>query len=109
MLYEILLYDGFDELDALGPWEILSGVATVSDDVETALVSLAGERPVAASHGAVVRAQRALSAAPDVLVLPGGGWNDRAAVGPGPRPAVARCRRSSYERRGTVWRAAVGV
>ena len=30
---EILLFDGFDELDAMGPWEVLAGLASVRDDV----------------------------------------------------------------------------
>jgi putative intracellular protease/amidase len=47
MRYEILLNDGFDELDALGPWEILSGLAKDNGDLEAALVSLDGER----AHG----------------------------------------------------------
>jgi putative intracellular protease/amidase len=81
MRYEILLYDGFDELDALGPWEILSRLAKDNGDVEAALVSLDGERAVPASYGAVVRAQAAPSPAPDVLIVPGGGWNDRAPRG----------------------------
>jgi hypothetical protein len=46
MRYEILLYDGFDELD-LGSWEILSGLAKDNGDLEAALVSLDGER----AHG----------------------------------------------------------
>ena len=78
---EILLFDGFDELDALGPWEVLAGVAAVRDDVTARLVSLEGAREVRADHGAVVHAHGALSARPDVLVVPGGGWFDRGGDG----------------------------
>lgn len=78
---EILLFDGFDELDAFGPWEVLAGLAAVRDDVSAALVTLEGAREVPADHGAVVRAQAALSERPDVLVVPGGGWFDRGPVG----------------------------
>ena len=74
---EILLFDGFDELDAMGPWEVLAGVAAVRDDVTARLVTLEGAREVRADHGAVVRAHGALSERPDVLLVPGGGWFDR--------------------------------
>ena len=74
---EILLFDGFDELDALGPWEVLAGVSAVRDDVTARLVTLEGAREVRADHGAVVRAHGPLSRRPDVLVVPGGGWFDR--------------------------------
>ena len=78
---EILLFDGFDELDAMGPWEVLAGLSAVRDDVTARLVTLEGARPVTADHGAVVTAQGALSQRPDVLIVPGGGWMDRAADG----------------------------
>jgi transcriptional regulator GlxA family with amidase domain len=78
---EILLFDGFDELDAMGPWEILSGLAAVRDDVEARFVTLEGARAVRASHGSVVGAHQALSERPDLLVIPGGGWMDQAPEG----------------------------
>jgi transcriptional regulator GlxA family with amidase domain len=74
---EILLFDGFDELDAMGPWEVLAGLSAVRDDVDARLVTLEGARDVRADHGAVIRAQAALSDRPDVLIVPGGGWFDR--------------------------------
>jgi transcriptional regulator GlxA family with amidase domain len=78
---EILLFDGFDELDAFGPWEILSGAAQVVEDFEARFVTLEGAREVRADHGAVVRAHGALSERPDLLVIPGGGWFDRTPEG----------------------------
>ena len=77
MNVEILLFDGFDELDALGPWEVFAGVAAVRDDVTASLVTLEGAREVRADHGLVVRAHGALSERPDLLLVPGGGWFDR--------------------------------
>jgi transcriptional regulator GlxA family with amidase domain len=78
---EILLFDGFDELDAMGPWEILAGLAAVRDDVEARFVTLEGARAVRASHGSMVGAHDALSERPDLLIVPGGGWMDRAPEG----------------------------
>src|SRR5918997_1507374 len=71
---EILLFDGFDELDVFGPFEVLASVGA-------RLVTLDGAREVRSDRGIVVRAQAALSDAPDVLVVPGGGWLDRAPQG----------------------------
>jgi transcriptional regulator GlxA family with amidase domain len=98
MRCEILLYDGFDELDALAPWEVLSDIGRVRDDVDVALVSLDGNAPVRASHGAVITPHRALSEHVDLLVVPGGGWNDRSRSGAwseverGVLPAAIRAR-----------------
>jgi transcriptional regulator GlxA family with amidase domain len=72
---EILLFDGFDELDVFGPFEGLA------DSIDTALVTLEGARDVTSARGLVVRAQRALSERPDLLLVPGGGWLDRAPEG----------------------------
>jgi transcriptional regulator GlxA family with amidase domain len=81
MRCEVLLYDGFDELDALAPWEVLSDVARARDDVDAALVTFEGDAPVRASHGALITPDRALSEQVDLLVVPGGGWNDRSRSG----------------------------
>jgi transcriptional regulator GlxA family with amidase domain len=81
MRIEVLLYPGFDELDALAPWEVLSLLTRGRDDVDAALVSLDGEALVRGSHGVVVAPHRALSERVDVLVVPGGGWNDRSEQG----------------------------
>lgn len=72
---EILLFDGFDELDVFGPFEGLAGSLAV------ALVTLEGARDVVSDRGIVMRAQRALSERPDLLLVPGGGWLDRAPEG----------------------------
>lgn len=81
MNVEILLYDGFDELDALGPWEVLSEIARARDGVDAALVTLEPAREVLASHGTVVHSQRALAETPDLVIVPGGGWIDRSRAG----------------------------
>ena len=47
-------FDGFDELDAMGPWEVFAGLASVRDDVTARLVTLEGARAVRADHGAIV-------------------------------------------------------
>jgi transcriptional regulator GlxA family with amidase domain len=101
MRIEVLLYDGFDELDALAPWEVLSSFADVRDDVDAALVSLDGAGAMRASHGTLVTPHRALSDELDVLVVPGGGWNDRAEDGAWAQAqlgAIPRAIRERHER-----------
>lgn len=76
MLIQVLLYDGFDELDAIGPYEILHG-----SGLPTEYAVLHDDEVVTASHGTVIVAQAKLADAPDLLVVPGGGWRTRAPVG----------------------------
>ncbi len=76
----VLLFDGFDELDAIGPYEVLAnGVDGREGDV--AYVTLDGPREVTGSHGTVVRSGSGLGVEATLLVVPGGGWNDRSPQG----------------------------
>jgi transcriptional regulator GlxA family with amidase domain len=105
MRCEVLLFDGFDELDALAPWEVLSSLADLRDDLDAALVSLDGAGTVRAAHGTVVAPHRRLSAELDLLVVPGGGWNDRAEDGAWTQAqlgAVPRAIRERHERGAVV-------
>jgi transcriptional regulator GlxA family with amidase domain len=87
---EILLFDGFDELDAIGPWEVLQVAAAAGADLSTRLVTLDGAREVTAAHGLRVRVEDRFASGgyPELLVVPGGGWVARAA--PGVRAEVER-------------------
>jgi transcriptional regulator GlxA family with amidase domain len=76
----VLLYDGFDELDAIAPYEVLAN-ALKPGGGDVAYVTLEGAREVAGSHGTVVRADAALDEQATLLVVPGGGWNDRSPQG----------------------------
>lgn len=77
MRVEVLLFDGVDELDALGPYEVLAR----QPELDVALVALRPDRVITASHGAQIQPQDSLSAAPDLLIVPGGGWNSHAPQG----------------------------
>ncbi|MFB6080792.1 MAG: DJ-1/PfpI family protein [Haloferacaceae archaeon] len=82
----IVVYDGFDELDAVGPYEVLSAAGDRGADLTPRLVTLDPCDRVTARHGLVVEPQGTLPKAaaegrPDLLVVPGGGWNDRAPTG----------------------------
>ena len=78
----ILLYDGFDELDAIGPYEVFENAATAGADCSVSLLTLEPTDHVTASHGLRVEPDGTLGgveldgAEPDLLVVPGGGWAD---------------------------------
>lgn len=77
MLAQVLLYDGFDELDAFGPYETLVNAGRAGADLVCELVTLDAPGTVTGSHGVTVTTAAALAPAPDVLVVPGGGWAAR--------------------------------
>ncbi|SEH17373.1 DJ-1/PfpI family protein [Natronorubrum sediminis] len=70
---EIVLFDGFDELDAIGPYEVFENAAQAGAALETSLVTLEESDFVTASHDLRVETQGTLDQ-PDILVVPGGGW-----------------------------------
>jgi transcriptional regulator GlxA family with amidase domain len=76
MRTEILLYDGFDELDAVGPYEVLSGAR-----FDTAFVTLDGAERITGSHGAELVPHARIGDSPTLLVIPGGGWSGRSRRG----------------------------
>jgi transcriptional regulator GlxA family with amidase domain len=77
----IVVFDGVDELDAIGPYEVLTNATRAGADATVRLVTLGGADEVRGSHGLVFRAQGHLDGSADVVVVPGGGWNDRAEQG----------------------------
>jgi transcriptional regulator GlxA family with amidase domain len=82
MKVEIVVFEGFDELDAIAPFEALQSAALIDGaDVEVKLVTLDGAEEVTAAHGLRVRTDGQLGERPDVLIVPGGGWNNRAPKG----------------------------
>jgi transcriptional regulator GlxA family with amidase domain len=87
MRIEILLFDGFDDLDAFGPFEVLAEAG-----LDTRFVTMEPAERVASSHGAHVIPHGVLGD-PDLVLVPGGGWHDR--TGPG---AYAEARRGVITR-----------
>jgi transcriptional regulator GlxA family with amidase domain len=80
--FGIVLFDGFDELDAIAPWEVLRGAAALGAPFETTLFTLGAQGSVEASHGLRVVAGSGPPARPlDWLIVPGGGWADRSGAG----------------------------
>ncbi|GAA4657657.1 DJ-1/PfpI family protein [Kineococcus glutinatus] len=76
MRAEIVVFDGFEDLDATGPLNVL-GIA----GFDVGLVTAAPRDLVVSALGTRVVPAGTLSGAADVVVVPGGGWLDRGGAG----------------------------
>ena len=75
----VVLYEGFDEMDAVGPYEVFSTASSAGCDLDVSYRTLEPTERITASHGTRVEPDgRLADADPDLVVVPGGGWNDRA-------------------------------
>ncbi|HSJ73851.1 MAG TPA: DJ-1/PfpI family protein, partial [Miltoncostaeaceae bacterium] len=77
MKADVVLFDGFDELDALGPYEVLALARRFGGPVEVRLVTVEPRDEVTGDHGTTVRPHGVLDDEADLVVVPGGGWSDR--------------------------------
>lgn len=77
MRIEILLYDGFDELDGIAPYEVLRTAEEYGAGLHAELVGAYGPGTVVASHGTRIQVTAGLSGAADLVLVPGGSWNSR--------------------------------
>lgn len=71
----ILLFDGFEELDAVGPWEVLAFWAKVYPDDGWTVTTFSNDgEPVLAAKGLRVTPHHSYESVPplDVLIYPGG-------------------------------------
>lgn len=83
MRIDIILFAGFDELDAIGPFEVLQNASALGAGFVVRLVARAGAGDIVAAHGLQVSAAAGMrdDPAPDLILVPGGGWGDRSAQG----------------------------
>ncbi len=81
MLVEILLFDGFDELDAIAPYETFRLAARRSDAIDARTVTLSATDRIEARSGLRIEPDGTLSESPDALLVPGGGWSEPDAPG----------------------------
>jgi transcriptional regulator GlxA family with amidase domain len=79
MRIEMLVFDGVDEMDVMGPFEVWSSASRRSD-LELALVTVDGPAEVTGMNGLRFTAPQGLGT-PDALFVPGGGWMNRAERG----------------------------
>ncbi|HZC07905.1 MAG TPA: DJ-1/PfpI family protein [Ktedonobacterales bacterium] len=81
MRAEIILYDGFDDLDAFAPNEVLRrAVAAGADLAVDYVTAVDGSETVTSAYGVTLRTPLRLGQ-PDLLLVPGGGWVARTTHG----------------------------
>ena len=82
MNVQIVLFNGFDDLDAIAPHEVWHMARALKPEVEVQLVTADGFKEITAANGLRVQAEGQLAAKrPDILMVPGGGWITRAPEG----------------------------
>ncbi len=89
MRIHIVVFPGFDELDAIAPYEALRRAEEAGADLHVELVTLDGADEVTAFYRLRVRPTGRLWRAdadapdekPDIVIVPGGGWNHRSPTG----------------------------
>lgn len=84
MQVDIAVFDGFDNLDAIGPFEVFNHARTFGADIEVRLSTLVEQEVVTSGHGLRIESDGVLRTgadAPEIVVVPGGGWGQRDEVG----------------------------
>jgi transcriptional regulator GlxA family with amidase domain len=102
MQIEILFFDGFDDLDGFGPFEVLNEAG-----IETRFVTIEPQDVVVSAHGARI-VPSGVVGDPDLVLIPGGGYNHREGKGAyheiqrGAIPELLRRRHAAGGRVGSV-------
>ncbi|MGO4445010.1 DJ-1/PfpI family protein [Mycobacterium sp. 2YAF39] len=73
MRIEIVVFEGFDALDVVAPWEVFARAATIDPGFDVALVRIDGPPVVSAAEGLQLHVVDELGT-PDALFVPGGSW-----------------------------------
>jgi hypothetical protein len=87
MQIDVVVFPGFDELDALAPYEVLKTAAPTAG-FSVRLISRGGPCEIIGGHGLRVHSEADLPAAAagqappaDLFIIPGGGWVARTPAG----------------------------
>jgi transcriptional regulator GlxA family with amidase domain len=86
MRIDIVIFDGFDEMDAIAPYEVLRTAEQLGAPLHAELVGAHGAATITASHGTRIEVARGPAEQADMLLVPGGGWFH----GPGVRDEIER-------------------
>jgi len=78
---DIVAFDGHDELDVLGPYEVLAMARAAGADLAVRRVTRTAQHMVTAAYGTSYRPDGRYQPGADILVVPGGGWAVRAGTG----------------------------
>ncbi len=81
MLIDIAVFDGMDELDAIGPLEVLRSAADRGAPFDVQLVTLAPQSLVRCAHGLAITPDGISRQDAEIVIFPGGGWIARGASG----------------------------
>jgi transcriptional regulator GlxA family with amidase domain len=81
MRIDIPIFDGVDELDAIGPFEVFQNAASAGGDFSVRLVTRETDDVVTGSHGLRVLPDSVFAAGADMVLVPGGSWVARNDVG----------------------------
>jgi len=81
MNVRVLVFNGADEIDFVGPHEVLRRAARHRKEIDVKIVSLTPEAKITAAFGLSVTPDGVLSEDTDLLVVPGGGWVESEKVG----------------------------
>ncbi len=76
MMVDVAAFDGMDELDAVGPVEVLRRA-----EFDVNLVTLTPRTSIRCAHGLVIVPDGVTRPDAAIVIFPGGGWNARAAQG----------------------------
>jgi transcriptional regulator GlxA family with amidase domain len=79
MKIRIIVFDGVDEIDFIGPYEVLRRAAKLARpaEVDVRLVTVEPQAQVTAANGLRFLPDGVLEDSADLIVVPGGGWADR--------------------------------
>ena len=67
MRIEILVFDGFDALDVVAPWEVFARAATIDSRLEVELVRTGGTNPLTAAQGLQMHVAEELGTVREVI------------------------------------------
>lgn len=83
MRIDILIFPGFDELDAIAPFEVFHNAKLRGAPFDLRYVAAPSTGEIVAAHGSRLSCDAKLGSGPrpDVIVVPGGGWIDGSKAG----------------------------
>jgi transcriptional regulator GlxA family with amidase domain len=83
MKIDVLVFPGFDELDAIAPFEVFHNAKLRGAPFDLRYVAAPGTGEIVAAHGLRLSCDAKLGSGPrpDLIVVPGGGWIDGSATG----------------------------
>ena len=78
----LILFDGFDNLDAIAPFEVFNHAQTTGANLTVGLYTLDAQHVVSSNHGlSIVPDGELESVDHDIVIVPGGGWSSGANEG----------------------------